>query len=159
MIQGELARLLSAVGEREPAATDVLVDAVAVNRALSELSPRDSDPDRWASLQNEIGYSLTLIGRRANDPARFEEALPILREAISVQRQIKAVPAIAFTEDSLCDVLTDLGAIKKDKAMAEEAVATCTSALAIFREHKIDGLIPISETNLAEAEQLLATLK
>jgi len=25
---------------------------------------------------------------------------------------------IAFTEDSLCDVLTDLGAARKDKAMA-----------------------------------------
>ncbi|BCG75727.1 hypothetical protein MesoLj113a_68850 [Mesorhizobium sp. 113-1-2] len=63
-----------------------------------------------------------------------------------------------LTEDSLCDVLTDLGAARKDKALAEEAIAACQEALVIFRDCKMDDLTAGSEKNLAEAQALLADL-
>ena len=133
-------------------------EAIAVNRALADEVGRDRDPDRWASLQNEVGYALTMAGRSENNVARFEEAVPILREAIAVQKKINSVPAVAFTEDSLCDVLTDLGTARKDKALAEEAIAACQDALVIFRDRKMDDLTAGSEKNLAEAQALLADL-
>ncbi|MGX5851008.1 hypothetical protein ACWGTO_28480 [Mesorhizobium sp. PL10] len=82
----------------------------------------------------------------------------ILREAIVVQKKIKAVPAVAFTQDSLCDVLVDLGAARKDKALAEEAISACQDALVIFREQKMADLAAGSEKNLAEAQALVAEL-
>jgi hypothetical protein len=110
------------------------------------------------SLQNEVGYALTMAGRSENNVARFEEAVPILREAIAVQKEINSIPAVAFTEDSLCDVLTDLGTARKDKALAQEAIAACQDALVIFRDRKMDDLTAGSEKNLAEAQTLLANL-
>lgn len=82
----------------------------------------------------------------------------ILREAIVVQKKINSVPAVAFAQDSLCDVLVDLGAAHKDKAMAQEAIAACQEALVIFKERKMDDLAAGSEKNLAEAQALLAEL-
>ena len=77
----------------------------------------------------------------------------------AVQKRINSVPGIAFTEDGLCDVLTDRGAARKDKAMAEEAIAACQHALAVFSERKMDDLAAGSEKNLAEAEALPAELR
>ena len=68
------------------------------------------------------------------------------------------MPAVAFTQDSLCDVLADLGAARKDKAEAEEAIAACQEALGIFRDKKMDDLAAGSEKNLAELQALLAEL-
>ena len=114
--QDSLARVLSMLADREPdaAATDA---AVAANRALADFVGRDRDPARWAIVQNEVGYALTVAGKREKNPARFEEAVPILRDAVALQHQLNDVPAVAFTEDSLCDVLTELGAARKDTAL------------------------------------------
>ncbi|MER8434655.1 hypothetical protein [Mesorhizobium caraganae] len=127
-------------------------------RALADQIGRDRDPERWANIRNEMGYALTMAGRAENNVAHFEEAVLVLREAIMVQKKINSVPAVAFTQDSLCDVLVDLGAARKDKAMAEEAIAACQEALGIFRDKKMDDLAGGSEKNLAEAQALLAEL-
>ncbi|MFD2055125.1 hypothetical protein ACFSQT_19345 [Mesorhizobium calcicola] len=71
---------------------------------------------------------------------------------------INSVPGVAFTQHSLCDVLTDLGAARKEKAHAEEAIAACQDALVIFWDRKMDDLTAGSEKNLAEAQALLAGL-
>lgn len=105
-----------------------------------------------------LGFALTMAGRAENNVAHFEEAVLILREAIVVQKKINSVPAVAFTQDSLCDVLADLGAARKDKAKAEEAIAACQEALGIFRDKKMDDLAAGSEKNLAEVQALLAEL-
>jgi hypothetical protein len=65
---------------------------------------------------------------------------------------------VAFTEDSLCDVLTELGALKRDRAMAIEAIAACESALATFQANNMPDLVVVSTRNLDEAKQLLASL-
>jgi tetratricopeptide (TPR) repeat protein len=145
------------IAAREPSA-ELYEEAVAVNRALADQIGRDRDPERWANVRNEMGYALTMAGRAENNVAHFEEAVLILREAIVVQKKIKAVPAVAFTQDSLCDVLVDLGAAQKDRAMAQEAIAACQEALVIFEERKMDDLAAGSEKNLAEAQALLAEL-
>ena len=91
--------------------------------------------------------------------ARFEEAVPILRDAVAVQRDLKAVPAVAYTEDSLCDVLTELGAARKDAALVDEAIAACKSAIVVFEDNNLTELAAGSTTNLAEAEAVLAELR
>ena len=47
-------------------------------------------------------------------------------------------------------MLVDLGAARKDKAMAEEAIAACQEALGIFRDKKMDDLAAGSEKNVAK---------
>jgi len=55
-------------------------------------------------------------------------------------------------------VPADLGAVRKEKAMAEEAVAACQDALVIFPDRNMDDLTAGSEKNHAEALALLAAL-
>ncbi|MER9233949.1 hypothetical protein NKI56_17915 [Mesorhizobium sp. M0622] len=50
-------------------------------------------------------------------------------------------------------------AARKQKAMAEEAIAACQHALVIFRDGKMGDLAAGSEKNLAEAQALLAELR
>jgi hypothetical protein len=76
-----------------------------------------------------------------------------------VQRQLNDVPAVAYTEDSLCDVLTELGAARKDKAMLDEAIGACKDAVLIFKDNQLTGLAAGSETNLAEAQAALTALQ
>jgi uncharacterized caspase-like protein len=156
--QADLARVLGLIAEREktPAAHDAAIEA---NRVLADFYGRDRVPERWASYRNEVGYALTLAGRAENNPARFEEAVAVLREAVAVQQALGVSPDLAYTQDSLCDVLTDLGALNKDRAMAQEAVTTCTAALAGFTAAALPDLVKLSETNLAEAQALLAALR
>ena len=44
-------------------------------------------------------------------------------------------------------MLADLGAVRKEKAMAEEAVAACQDALVIFPDRNMDDLTAGSEKN------------
>ena len=85
--------------------------------------------------------------------------MPILRDAVTLQRQLNDVPAVAFTEDSLCDVLTELGAVRKDAALIDEAIGACKNAIVVFRDNNLADLLAGSETNLAEAEAVLADLR
>jgi hypothetical protein len=103
-------------------------------------------------IRTPSGRGVKPAGCRPHDVARFEEA-------IAVQKKVNAVPDIAFTQDSLCDVLVDLGVARKQKAMAREAIAACQDALVIFEDRKMDDLTAGSEKNLAEAQALLAALR
>src|SRR6185295_14031089 len=109
---------------------------IAAHRALADFVGRDRNPARWAAVQNEVGYTLTVAGRREKNVARFEEAVPLLRDAVALQRRLNDVPAVAYTEDSLCDALTELGAARKDKAMIGEAIGACKDAILIFRDNQ-----------------------
>lgn len=154
--QQALAGLLMRLGERSGEAKR-FDEAAAINAALAAQAGRDAAPARWASLSNEAGYALTLAGRAARDPARLERAVALLREAVAVQRRINDVPALAYTEDSLCDVLVDLGAMRGEKALGAEAVPLCRSALATFQETGLSDLAQGSATNLKEAEALASS--
>jgi hypothetical protein len=85
--------------------------------------------------------------------------VPILREAVAVQRKLNAIPAVAYTEDSLCDVLTDLGSARKDASLIDEAIGACKNAIVVFKDNNLADLAAGSQTNLAEAEAVLAELR
>ena len=104
--------------------------AIASWRNAQQIFTRDQQPQRWAGIQNSIGYCLVLIGERENDLARFEEAVPILREALAVQLQLQASRSAAATSDSLCRALLGVGSRQKDRAALLEARQLCESAKA-----------------------------
>ena len=69
------------------------------------------------------------------------------------------MPALAGTEDSLCDAHTELGAAREDKSMIGEAIGACKDAILIFSGGRLADLAAGSETNLAEAEPALTALE
>ena len=117
------------------AAVDAWVDA-------AQIWTRQSSPEKWSSLQNGIGYQLVLIGEgEGNNPARFEAAIPILRDALAVQTALKTSDA-ALTADSLCRALRNLGTVRSDRSMMLEAKGFCINAL--------DTLVKLGATNVAQ---------
>jgi hypothetical protein len=109
-------------------------------------------------MQNAIGYNLVLIGESENDPARLEEAVPILREALAVQLQLKADQSAAFTADSLCHALFGVGARRSDRAMLLEARQLCESALVGESAAGNDEAVKETQGNLARIEEALKAL-
>ena len=89
---------------------------------------RDQQPEQWANLQNNIGYYLVLIGERESNPGRFREAVPLLREALRLQTELKSNSAFN-TADSLCRALLDDGTARKDRTALLEAKQLCNTAI------------------------------
>ena len=86
-------------------------------------------------------------------------ALGFYAVGFRVVATLAGIPApVVATSRPYRDVLTDLGTARKDKALAQEAIAACQDALVIFRDRKMDDLTAGSEKNLAEAQALLAEL-
>ena len=123
-----------------------------------KLFDKEKAPIKWASAQNSIGYTMILIGEEENNPARYELAIQMLREAFFVQQQIRD-QSLPFTADSLCHAVLDLGVAKKDQGMLAEARGLCESA--IDGERKLGDEAAVKETqgNLARIDAALAELK
>jgi tetratricopeptide (TPR) repeat protein len=150
-LQVNLGNALAALGGRTegPERLGHWQTAIASWRNAQLIFTREQQSQRWAGLQNSIGYSLVLIGERENDLARFEEAVPILREALAVQLQLQVSRSVAATSDSLCRALLGMGSRKKDRAALLEARQLCQSAM--------DG-IKAAGDNAAETADNLARI-
>ena len=64
----------------------------------------------------------------------------------------------AYSADTLCDGLIELGEREPDRGMAEEAVQACTWALSVMKM-KLADMVAETEEHLERAEELLAQLK
>ena len=130
--------------------------AIESLRNSQQIYTRELEPRQWAAMQNSIGYSLVLIGEQEDDLARFEEAIPILREALVVQLQLQEARSAASTSDSLCHALLGTGSRKKARLELLEAAKLCENA-----KREIDatgGNSAETSDNLAKIADALKTL-
>jgi tetratricopeptide (TPR) repeat protein len=156
--QRSLSNALLDIGERDKDLAS-LEEAAAADRELLAASDKREQPDVWSSNVNSLAYAIIVGGKRKSEVGEVEKVLPMLREAIQTQDDIKALPDIAYTLDTLCDGLIDVGRVRKDHAIADEAVNTCERALSILHAYKDEETATITEGNLARARALLAELR
>lgn len=135
-----------------------LRDGLGELRALLDATPRQTDPQAWAELANWYGYALSLQGKRENRTASFEQAVPLLRDALSAFESADNALSAAHTRDSLCSALVGLGRIQKQRALVAEGEQNCSASVAYMRANNVAQVIPIAEANLAEARQALREL-
>jgi uncharacterized caspase-like protein len=159
-LQNRIAERFVAIGSLSegPARTAALKDAIAASRATQLVWTKEAYPLDWALQQNSIGYRLVQIGEAENDPARFEEAVPILRAALEVQSGRDEETA-AYTSDSLCLALLELGRGRSDGGMLREARQLCLTA--IEGEKAVGNEAALAETTatLARVEAALAEIR
>ncbi len=154
--QDRLGIALDALAQRLDGAAKVRTWLAAVDawRSALVVYGRQSDPASWAKHQNTIGYTLVLVGEVEESEARFKEAEQILREALSVQQGLGADEA-AFTADSLCHALIDLGVPQGNRAMLREAKELCESAVAGERRLGEDDAVKETQANLEKLNAVL----
>lgn len=106
-----------------------LTKAIATYREALLLAPRESKPDIWVSIDNDLGWALYTLGSRDSDSARLNEAITTLQTALDASLSVSAPSDIAVTRLNLGNALSTLGERESDPARLRAAVAVFTQAL------------------------------
>lgn len=128
--------------------------AIAAWSAGLEIMTRAVDPEHWSIFENNIGYEMVLIGDHTDDPSQYQAAIPILREAASVQANVP--DQLPLTQDSLCHALLGAGRAHGDRAMLLEGKGICE--ISIKGQAAINGDPAETQANLDAINAALAAL-
>jgi tetratricopeptide (TPR) repeat protein len=106
------------------------VSAIERYRALVELRPRNAFPDDWATIQNNLGDALTVLGQSwESGTARLQEAVSAHRAALQEFTRERVPLRWAMTQNHLGFALFRLGERESGTERLEEAVSAYRSAL------------------------------
>ena len=114
---------------------DERADDAALARALDTfgvalaLMPRETDPVKWATTQNNIGNALLVRGRREPGTATIEQAIATYGLALEVRTRASYPRDWAKTQNNLAIAYLDLAERKGDPAYVERAVEAYRAAL------------------------------
>lgn len=126
--------------------------------AFVETAKPDYSAYHWVVAANGRAYTLITAYRLDGDLARLPEAVEWARKAVVAATKASDHENAAYSADTLCDGLIELGTHERDRAMAEEAVQACEWALTVMETAKMEDVIPITTKNLERARELLAQL-
>ncbi len=112
----------------------------------------------WAGFANGLAWGLSQQARHGDAVADAQEAARYARDALDVFRGASLPLEAAQAQDTLCGAMTELGRVRRDPALAEEALAACDAALAVFRERKLTTLVRYGEESRARAAALRTEL-
>lgn len=127
--------------------------------AFVETATVDDSAYHWVVAANGRAWELIAAYRIDGDAARLPEAVDWARRAVKAATKANDAENAAYSADTLCEGLTELGTKEHDRGMAEEAVQACTWALGVMQTMKLDDVIAEAKTHLKRAEELLAELK
>ena len=153
-----LGNLLQTLADRSEGADRLhrLDEAITAWRSAALVRTRAQRPEQWAHMQNEVGYDLILIGEGEMIPPGLRE-VPILRDALDVQPQLKAVRSAA-SRQTVLPRLARRRCSQEDRAMLLEARQLCESAIAGETAAGNDGAVKETQGNLARIEDALKML-
>ena len=127
--------------------------------AFVETAKPDYSAYHWVVAANGRAYVLIVAYRLDGDLTRLPEAVDWARRAVVAATKANDHENAAYSADTLCDGLIELGTQQRDLAMAEEAVQACEWALMVMQTTKLEDVIPTTEKNLERARELLAQLQ
>ncbi|MBY0287497.1 MAG: tetratricopeptide repeat protein [Mycobacteriaceae bacterium] len=109
---------------------------------------RESDPPH----RYHEAVTLTNIGAALARAERYHEALPPLRDAIKIRRELKDLPGIASSAKNLGGVLSRVGREANDPGYLEEAIDLLQEAADIYRKRgNISGCAEVAN-NLGQTQ-------
>jgi tetratricopeptide (TPR) repeat protein len=106
-----------------------LVSAIAREKRLLELKPRERVPLDWATAQVNLGVALASLGERESGTGKLEEAVAAYREALKERTRERVPIDWARTQANLGTALETLGERESGTGKLEEAVAAYREAL------------------------------
>ncbi len=106
-----------------------LLEAIEHFRKMSVSCSRKDDPPAWATTQNSLGNTLSMLGERESGTARLEEAVLAFRAALEEMTRERVPLDWATTQNNLGNTLLRLGERESGTARLEEAVLAFRAAL------------------------------
>src|SRR6516164_1036325 len=106
-----------------------LLSAIEGYKRLVELTPRERVPLQWATIQNDLGNALSVLGERESGTAKLEEAVVAYREALKEWTRERVPLRWAMTQNNLAIALRALGMREGGTEKLEEAVTAYREAL------------------------------
>ena len=134
---------------------DALVDAIKIYRSLLEMTPRDHAPLNWASIQNELGAGLSILGTREGGMARLLESVEAFRAALQERTRDLAPLQWAATQNNLGNTLATLGQRESDTTRLKEAVDAYRAALHEYTHGQAPLQWATIQNNLGNALRIL----
>jgi tetratricopeptide (TPR) repeat protein len=108
---------------------DALVSAIAREKRLLELNPRERAPLDWARTLTGLGTALGILGERESGAGNLEEAVAAYREALKERTRERVPLDWARTQMNLGNALARLGERESGTGKLEQAVAAYREAL------------------------------
>jgi tetratricopeptide (TPR) repeat protein len=133
-----------------------LAEAVDINRLLLTLTPRSTQPFRWANTQIHLGAALELLGERQGSTAQLDEAVAAYRETLMEKTRERDPRDWAILQANLGLALLRLGERESGTARLEEAVAAYGEALKEQPRMRVPILWAKSAGNQGVALMLIA---
>jgi tetratricopeptide (TPR) repeat protein len=127
--------------------------------AFVETATVEDSAYHWVVAANGRAWELLSAYRVDGDATRLPEAVDWGRRAVKAATKANDGQNAAYSADTLCEALTELGKENRDAGMAEEAVQACSWALNVMQTMKLDDVIGETQKHLKRAEELLAELK
>jgi uncharacterized caspase-like protein len=104
--------------------SDALRRAVAAYEEALTLAPRESNPEAWGMLQNNLGIALTTLGDRGSDNAMYERALVALGNSLEIWNRNEDRERWSAAQNNVATVLFKLGMRDGDTRRLEQSAAT-----------------------------------
>jgi uncharacterized caspase-like protein len=145
-----------AEGSRQPSD---FAEAIVAGEALVATLSRETAPEEWADWTNSFAYTLLRAGQAGGERALLLRAVETARSATELQRRIDAVPALGFSEDTLCEALITLGRLDGDRASLAQGIEACQRSIAILEVANLPEVLEISRQNLARGQQALGEIQ
>src|SRR6516225_4765249 len=105
-----------------------LLSAIEGYKRLVELTPRERVPLQWATIQNDLGNALSVLGERESGTAKLEAAVVAYREALKEWTRERVPLRWAMTQNNLAIALRALGMREGGTEKLEEAVTAYREA-------------------------------
>ncbi|MCB1452502.1 MAG: hypothetical protein KDJ43_02565, partial [Rhizobiaceae bacterium] len=153
--QRDLGLVLSTLGD-SGGDMNALEESIDVLSSAIDHFNADDYPAEWADLTNNIAWLNVLAGRHYGDIARFESAANDLKFVVAIQRDIGNTATLAFSEDSLCAALYEIGRARSEKPLLENAADACASAIEHFQANGMEDFADGSTKLLSQVEDAMA---
>ncbi len=148
-LHASLGSAFSVIGEQS-GDSGFLVGAINAYRDSLTLSPRDKNPERWATTQNNLGNALSRLGARESGTERLEEAVDAYRAAHEERTRERVPLDWAMTQNNLGTALARLGERESGTKRLEEAVNAFRAALEVWTRERVPLDWATTQNNLGE---------
>lgn len=136
-----------------------LASAIAREKRLLELNPRERVPLDWAATQISLGNALFSLGERESGTGKLEEAVAAYREALKEDTRERDPLDWAYSQHSLADALAAIAKRKRSSARMEEALACMRGAAEVYQQVGESDRLPAARSRITEMEAELTALK
>ena len=123
------------------------------------LAPRTERPDDWATVQNNLGNALGVLGQRQRGTWMLERSITAFENALSERSRERVPLDWAVTQNNLGNALGILAQRQSDTEMLEKAIEAFESALEVRTQEQTPQDWATTQNNLGAALMSLGQRK